>query len=103
VTCGVNDMKAAWVEIPHADILSRMVDIGKSGSTIFPANGLSDAEARLARLRANAAKARAVLAAKRLEGNVKQKRRRKRFKRVTAEARMKALKEYEQKKKLVTK
>lgn len=44
VTLGVNDMKAAWVEIPHADILKRMVPIGKTGQTVFPMSGLTPSE-----------------------------------------------------------
>lgn len=44
VTLGVNDLKAAWVEIPHEDLLKRMVPIVKSGSPVFPANGLTPSE-----------------------------------------------------------
>lgn len=142
ISCGVNDMKAAWVEIPHEDILKRLVPIRKTGSTVFPASGLSESEQkvlsggnrekgepatqftdvigiehppsqklseeRLAKLRENATKARAVLAAKRIAMNTVQefpctehpkKRRRKRFKRVTSEARQKALKDFEASKK----
>ena len=120
VTCGINDMKAAWVEIPHEDLLKRMVPIGQSTETVFPSHGLSDAEIRLTKLRANAAKARAAKAAKRLATNGAQgepvtgdvdsplatrdqplkrrKRRRRRTKQQMAEARAQALKEYEEKK-----
>lgn len=156
ISCGVNDMKAAWVEIPHEDILKRLVPIRKASSTVFPANGLSESEQkalsggvdtklqdrstnliipasgsqsvtpptqkmseeRLAKLRENAAKARAARAAKRMAANSESgepttafreivahstrslpKRRRKRFKRVTSEARQKALKDFEASKK----
>lgn len=133
ITCGVNDMKAAWVEIPHEDVLKRMVPIGNTHSTVFPSTGLSDAEILKQKRRVNAAKAREALAAKRLlSGTVKtvkvaaykeltnsdkpshsdsgvspaqkhlRKRRRKRFRRITAEARLEALKEYESKKTLVS-
>ncbi len=114
LTCGVNDMKAAWVEIPHEDILKRMVPIGKSGATVFPANGLSDAEVRLQKLRANLVKARAARAAKR-NGEVlapisqetldtlstprrRIKRRKRRTKAQMTAARLQALQEFEAKK-----
>ena len=69
VTLGINDMKAAWVEIPHEDLVKRMVPIGKSGTTVFPTTGLSPSEIKLQKLRANAAKARAAKLAKRLAAN----------------------------------
>ncbi len=126
VTCGVNDLKAAWVEIPHDDILKRMVEIGKSGTSVFPVNGLSDAEVRLAKLRANAAKAREAKAAKRMAvhsvdgerqpGGIldlpphsirshpikRRKRRKRRTKEQMAAARLQALQEYEAKKSLAS-
>ncbi len=191
VTCGVNDIKSAWVELSHESLLSKMRPIGDVSDTIFGQNGLSEGEKNLSggiekrkptdtsqsrdnastamrddsvnlevepparedqvspaqttsvikelvpaetwygasvgssktkkkrkpfspealtNLRAAAAKARAVRAAKRADATfiekdgkfivtpAKNKRRRKRFKRITSEARMKALKEYEAKK-----
>lgn len=117
ITCGVNDMKAAWVEIPHEDILKRMVEIGKTAGTVFPVNGLSPSEVRLAKLRSNAAKARAAKAAKRMAAHGVDgerqtggpdfplhetrshpiKRRKRRRKRRTATEKLQALKEYEEK------
>ncbi len=134
VTCGVNDIKSAWVELSHESLLSKMQPIGDVSDTIFGSNGLSEgeknlggvpaignpeireplrtpAETTLEKRRAAAAKARAALAEKRHSNAIKKafgeavdtldkprKRRRKRFKRITSEARMKALKEYESKK-----
>ncbi len=50
VTMGVNDMKAAWAEIPHADLVKLMSPIhetNRNNMTIFPATGLSEQEQRL--------------------------------------------------------
>lgn len=82
VTAGVNDLKAAWIELSHESLLSRMCSIGDH-TTIFTESGLSHGEqlahgiyaeivpevknTKLEKLRANAAKARAVLAEKRLK------------------------------------
>jgi len=143
VTCGVNDLKSAWVELSHESLLSKMRPIGDVSDTIFGSNGLSEgeilsavpvlansrdeyesgeargstnrlrersvadsrggAQTLLEKRQANAAKARAALALKRkvqtdAPSFPRRKRRRKRFKRITAEARMKALKEFEAKK-----
>ncbi len=134
VTCGVNDLKSAWVELSHESLLSKMRPIGDVSDTIFASNGLSEGEKSAATLwaekakadteqivredyakaqstlekrRAALVKARAARAANRkalIESGQKEwlpkprKRRRKRFKRITAEARMKALKEFEAKK-----
>ncbi len=173
VTCGVNDIKSAWVELSHESLLSKMRPIGDVSDTIFGSNGLSEGEKNLSggetnvvslsvgadrdrcatpsievalgegvpqaaqttlekheqglredyakalsrteeiksKRQANAAKARAVRAANRiakpedrrtppeLQGiQPRKRRRRKRFKRITSEARMKALKEYEKSK-----
>lgn len=144
VSCGVNDLKAAWIQIPHQDLLRRMQPIGHDNSFIFERSGLTPeekdklrkqipsvsklSEERLAKLRENAAKARAARAAKRLAANGAQgepetgsvrddvssgvpletrnqpsrKRRRRRFKRITADARIKALKEFEAQKNLAS-
>jgi predicted GH43/DUF377 family glycosyl hydrolase len=66
ITMGVNDLKSAWCEIPYESLRKKMVTL-KDGDNkqIFPVNGLSDAEVKKAKLRANAAKARAAKAAKR--------------------------------------
>lgn len=65
VTCGVNDMKAAWVELSHESLLKRLQPIEGVAAPIFSANGLSAAEVRKEKLRANLVKARAARAAKR--------------------------------------
>lgn len=44
ISCGINDMRAAWVEIPHEALLKRMQPIGKNDTFIFGANALSEAE-----------------------------------------------------------
>ncbi len=167
VSLGVNDMVSAWLEVPHKDLLQRMVPIEQVSDTIFSDYGLpehkklvnkhligGDTECNttstvnvgtvnspldedrvcnaaatfkpkrrrksnrkpfspeaLANLRVAAAKARAVKLAKKYavtkpEGfsaeayhkDKPRKRRRKRFKRITSETRMKALKEYDAKK-----
>lgn len=44
VSMGVNDMKAAWMEIDHDHLLSMMVSVDKSGDQIFGMSGLSEGE-----------------------------------------------------------
>ncbi len=50
VTMGVNDLKAAWAEIPHADLVKLMSpihEINRNNMSIFPVTGLSEKEQRL--------------------------------------------------------
>ncbi len=172
VTLGVNDLKSAWIEIPHKDLLKRMQPVGNDDSFIFrglPPNlsgGIEETQRqcvgvktlaesqtdsqfepegassirdvspaqkpsrkplsteRLQAMRENLARARAIRAAKRNGGDAKcnttstvnvgtadkpqdvcsnavatfkpkSRRRRKRFKCVTAEARQQALRDFE--------
>lgn len=44
VSLGVNDMRAAWMEIEHEHLLSMMVSVDQSSDQIFGANGLSEGE-----------------------------------------------------------
>lgn len=85
LSCGVNDIKAAWMEFPHKDLLPLMQEVGTgNGASIFGQSGLSEAEQKKERLRANLAKARAVMAEKRARGEVKVRLRRKKRRRVIA-------------------
>ncbi len=67
ISCGVNDLKSAWVEIPHESLAKLMHPITSelAAEAVLPVSGLSKAEELKAKQRANAAKARAALAAKR--------------------------------------
>lgn len=120
VSCGVNDMKSAYLELTHKSLLDRMVSVDQVGGTIFPditpvlsGNGPhikepeepgSPAQIILEKRRANAAKARAARAVKRaMQSNgeipiVPRKRRRRRRRKPTVEARVKALQEFDAKK-----
>lgn len=109
VSCGVNDMKAAWIEIPHKSLLARMQKIGDDDSLVFSTSKASKEEERKERLRANLVKARAVWKARREAANgelpiVKKKRRIRRRKRPKdlAQRRQKALQELDEQKKLVS-
>ncbi len=42
VTLGVNDMVSAWLEVPHQDLLKRMVPVDKVGDQIFSDYGLPE-------------------------------------------------------------
>lgn len=67
LSCGVNDLKSAWVEIPHESLAKLMHPITseKASESILPVSGLSKEEQRKAQLRINMAKARAARVAKR--------------------------------------
>lgn len=69
ISCGVNDLKSAWLELPHESLLERMKPIGNVEDTIFPGSGISLIEARKEKLRANLVKARAARAAKKMAGD----------------------------------
>lgn len=66
ISAGVNDLKAAWIEMSHESLLTHMQPLRKSVTPIFPPTGLSKEEQRKAQLRANAAKAREAKALKKL-------------------------------------
>lgn len=65
ISAGVNDLRACWIEIPHESLIERMKPIGATVTPIFPQTGLTQAEVLKEKRRAQAAKARAALAAKR--------------------------------------
>jgi len=72
ISMGVNDMRSAWLEIPHKSLLDRMQPIGEvtgqiftSGIPKFPKPNGQVNDSRKEKLRANLVKARAARAAKR--------------------------------------
>lgn len=65
ITGGSNDLKAFYCFIPHESLLKLIEPINKTVTPIFSVNGLSEGELKKEKMRANAARARAALAAKR--------------------------------------
>jgi predicted GH43/DUF377 family glycosyl hydrolase len=103
ISMGVNDLKSAWVDIPHESLLKRMQPIGTDDSVIFPTMEVKSGETLKDKQRANAAKARAALAAKRagLNGEPPLPKRRRKRRRITkpkdlAERRQKAIQEFDE-------
>ncbi len=64
ISAGINDLAAAWIEMPHESLLRRLEPTGSRVTPIFPTSGLSEQESRRERLRANLVKARAARSAK---------------------------------------
>lgn len=108
ISCGVNDLKSAWLELSHQSILERMKPIGNVSDAIFPMSGMSPAEQRKEKLRANLVKARAARAVKAANlmkdvSPIIRRRRRRKIKRRKdiGFLRKQALAEHEEKQKLV--